>query len=76
MSPKEVKDTVYSRIKQRQNDIYSLSGMIRVAVLSCLTNEVKFPDSPYNEDEKEGDWKASFNYMYALSKIHKGGANN
>lgn len=75
MSPKEVKDTVYSRIKQRQNDIYSLSGMIRVAVLSCFKEDVQFPDSPY-ADNKVGEWQNSKKYMEALSKIHKGGAKN
>lgn len=79
MSPKEAKDTVYSRIKQRQNNIYSLSGMIRVAVLSCFKEDVQFPDSPYTEDDTEyedGDWQNSKKYMDALSKIHKGGAKN
>lgn len=73
MSLQEVKDTVYSRFKQRQNDIYALSSMVRVAVLSCFSEETTFPPPPF-ENEKEGDWTKSYKYMSALSKIHKGGA--
>jgi hypothetical protein len=75
MSLREVKDTVNSRFKQRQNDNYALSSLIRVAVLSCFSENVRFPDPPYTED-KEGDWRNSKRYMDALSKIHKGGAKN
>lgn len=76
MTLQEVKDTVNSRFKQRQNDNYTLSSLIRVAVLSCFSKEVRFPDPP-SEERKEGDWKNSYNYLKALQKIHKrGGANN
>ena len=75
MSLQEIKDTVNSRFKQRQNDIYALSAMVRVAVLSAFSKDVKFPEPP-NQGNKQGDWKNSYNYMKALSKIHKGGANN
>ena len=79
MTVQEVRDTVNSRVKQKQNDIYALSSLIRVAVLSCFVEECRFPDPPqeYSDDtEQEGDWKKSYNYMAALSKIHKGGAKN
>ena len=75
MTLQEVKDTVNSRFKQRQNDNYTLSSLIRVAVLSCFCENVRFPDPPYTEDKK-GDWQNSKKYMDALSKIHKGGAKN
>ena len=73
MSLQEIKDTVNSRLKQKQKDIYALSSMVRVAVLSAFSKDVKFPPPPY-EEERQGDWKNSYNYMKALSKIHKGGA--
>lgn len=78
MTLREVKDTVNSRFKQRQNDNYALSSMIRVAVLSCFSEDVRFPDPPYFDDgdPREASWKNSYNYMTALSKIHKGGAKN
>jgi hypothetical protein len=72
MSVQEVKDTVNSRHKQKQNDIYALSAMVRVAVLSAFSKDVKFPEPP-NEEHK-GDWKNSYNYMKALQKLKKGGA--
>jgi hypothetical protein len=52
--------------------------MIRVAVLSCFSEDVRFPDPPYFDDgePREASWKNSYNYMTALSKIHKGGAKN
>lgn len=79
MTLQEVKDTVNSRFKQRQNDNYTLSSLIRVAVLSCFSDNVRFPDPPYTEDDtkyEDGDWQNSKRYMDALSKIHKGGAKN
>ena len=74
MSLQEIRDTVHSRNKQKQNEIYALSSMIRVAVLSVFSKEVRFPDPP-SEERKEGNWKNSYNYLKALQKIHKGGAN-
>lgn len=76
MSLLEVKDTVHSRFKQRQNDIYALSSMVRVAVLSCFSEEVDFPEPPYYEEEqKKNSWKNSYEYLKALSEIKRGGAN-
>lgn len=75
MTPQEIRDTVNSRLKQRQNDIYALSSMIRVAVLSCFNEEVSFPAPPAEEQDVDNRWKNSYNYMAALSEIHKGGAN-
>lgn len=73
MTLREIRDTVYSRNKQKREEIYALSSMIRVAVLSCFSKEVRFPDPP--NEEKEKDWKNSYNYLKALQQIHKGGAN-
>lgn len=73
MSIQEIKDTVNSRIKQKTDEIYTLSGMIRVAVLSAFSEKVKFP-APPDQDEQEGNWKNSYNYLKALQKVRKGGA--
>lgn len=74
MSLQEIKDTVNSRFRQKNDEIYALSNMIRVAVLSVFPNtNVKFPDPP-NAEKKTGDWKNSYNYLKALQKVHKGGA--
>jgi len=73
MTLQEVRDTVNSRIRQKNDEIYTLSGMIRVAVLSVFSADVRFPAGP-NQEEKQGDWKNSKNYLKALQKIHKGGA--
>jgi len=73
MSLQEVQDTVNSRIRQNNDDIYTLSGMIRVAVLSVFSDKVQFPDAP-DQGEKQQNWKNSKNYLKALQKIHKGGA--
>ena len=72
MSLQEVRDTVNSRLKQRRNEIYALSSMIRVAVLSCFNNEVNFPDAPNDNEEREASWEKSYHYMSQLAKIHKG----
>lgn len=76
MTLQEVRDTVYSRLKQRQNDIYALSSMIRVAVLSCFVPDVSFPAPPAEEQDEDNRWRNSYNYMAELAKIHKpkGGA--
>lgn len=72
MSLQEVKDTVNSRIKQRNDEIYTLSGMVRVAVLSVFSKEVRFPDRS-SDEQSEGNWKNSYNYLKALQKVHKKG---
>jgi hypothetical protein len=68
MSLKEVQDTVTFRFRQKNQEIYTLSGMIRVAVLSVFSKETKFPDPPYNEQDEEGNWKNSYNYLKALQE--------
>lgn len=72
MSLAEIKDTVYSRFKQRQYDIYALSSMIRVAVLSAFSEEVKFPSAPYEEQGEEKNWKNSYKYLKALQEKQRG----
>lgn len=74
MSLREVRDTVNSRFKQRNNEIYTLSGMIRVAVLSVFSKDVRFPSSPDSGDTDE-NWKNSKKYLKALQqKQRQGGA--
>ena len=70
MSLQEVQDTVNSRIRQKSDDIYTLSGMIRVAVLSVFSDKVQFPDAPAHEKE-QGDWKNSKKYFKALQEYEK-----
>ena len=75
MSLQEVKDTVNSRFRQKNNEIHALSGMIRVAVLSVFSKDCQFPSLPYGEEkEQKESWKNSYNYMKALQKVRKGGA--
>ena len=73
MSLKEVQDTVNSRIRQKNEEIYTLSAMIRVAVLSAFSKDVPFP-APPNEDKKQGNWENSKQYLKALQKLKQGGA--
>ena len=73
MSLREVRNTVDSRIRQKNNEIYSLSGMIRVAVLSAFSKEVQFPAPPDSSEKRSGNWENSKNYMKALQKV-RGGA--
>ncbi len=75
MSLREVRDTVNSRIKQRNDEIYTLSGMIRVAVLSVFSKDVQFP-APPGSQEKEHSWENSYNYMKALQEKQKEVLNN
>lgn len=74
MSLREVRDTVNSRIKQRNDEIYTLSSMIRVAVLSVFSSDVQFPAPP--EHEKEQSWKNSYNYLKALQEKQEEVQNN
>ena len=73
MSLREVRNTVDSRIRQKNNEIYSLSGMIRVAVLSAFSKEVQFPAPPDSSEKESRNWENSKNYMKALQKV-RGGA--
>ena len=70
MSLQEARDTAYSRIRQKNEEIYTLSGMIRVAVLSVFSKDVQFP-APPNKEEETGDWKNSYNYMKALQSTQR-----
>lgn len=70
MSLQEVQDTVNSRIRQKNDDIYTLSGMIRVAVLSVFSDKVQFPAPPAHEEE-QGNWKNSKKYFKALQEYEK-----
>jgi hypothetical protein len=74
MSLQEVQDTVNSRLRQKNDEIYTLSAKIRVAVLSVFSDEVKFPAPP--DHEKEQDWKNSYNYLKALQEKQKEVLNN
>ena len=68
MSCKEVRDTVDARLAQRKDEIYALSGMIRVTVLSVFPNTgVCFP-APPGQDDKEEAWMNSKKYMKALQE--------
>lgn len=71
MSLKEVQDTVSSRIRQKNDEIYSLSALIRVAVLSVFSDKVQFP-APPDKGEKQQNWKNSYNYLKALQKAEGG----
>lgn len=78
MSMQEVRDTVSRRIRQKQDEIYTLSSMIRVAVASVINPENKYPTSAaeaFGRNEiREGSWKNSYNYLKALQKLKQGGA--
>ena len=75
MSLKEIQDTVDYRIRQKNEEIYSLSAMIRVAMLSAFSGDVKFPSAPYSTETEQGEsWKNSKNYFKALQKLKQGGA--
>ena len=71
MALQEVQDTVNSRIRQKNDEIYTLSGMIRVAVLSAFSDKVQFP-APPDQGEKQQNWKNSYNYMKALQEAEGG----
>lgn len=77
MSIKEVIDAINERYKQKQDDIYTLSLLIRVAVASVLSPENKFPKSSSEafgrERDHENDWQRSKEYFSQLASIHKGG---
>lgn len=75
MSLKEVQDTVNSRIRQKNDEIYTLSSMIRVAVLSVFSKDVQFP-APPGKDERRQNWKNSYNYLKALQEKQKEVQNN
>ncbi len=71
MSLREVKDTVNSRLRQKYDEIYTLSALIRVAVLSAFSDKVQFP-APPDQGEKQQNWKNSYNYMKALQEAEGG----
>lgn len=67
MSLKEINDTVSLRIKAKNNEIYALSGMLRLAVLSVFSKDVQFPSPPDNDENEEG-WKKSKAYFKILQE--------
>ena len=71
MSPGEIRDIITLRVKQRSNEIYYLSGMIRTAIVSAFSDKVQFPSAPPGEDEQEQQWKRSRDYMRALSELQR-----
>lgn len=75
MSLQEARDTIFSRIRQRNNDIYSQAAMNRLAIISSFTHEVKFPAPPDQlEHQGEGNvhrWKESQKYMRALAELER-----
>lgn len=75
MSPKEIRSTVNSRIRQKNNEIYALSNMIRVAVLSAFSSSVQFPAPPENGEKKAENWENSKQYLKALQQKMRGGAS-
>lgn len=75
MTLQEVDDTVNSRKKQKQDEIYALSAMFRVAVLSVFREDVSFPAPPDEGNNAGNNWQNSKNYMKAVcNKVKKGGA--
>ena len=71
MSVQEIRDTVSSRKRQKSEEIYTLSAMIRVAVLSVFPDtNVRFPDPP-NSNDNQGNWQNSYNYLKALQRHQK-----
>ena len=77
MSPLEIRDTINSRFKQRQDELFNLSMLIRVAVASVLNPENKFPRSAAEafgreeeQEEGEGDWHRSAEFMKELAAAH------
>lgn len=69
MSLAEINSTVSSRIRQKNNEIYALSGMIRVAVLSAFSKDVQFPAPPDSGESNERNWENSKKYLKALQKV-------
>lgn len=73
MSLQEARDTIFSRIRQRNNDIYSQAAMNRLAIISSFSQEIKFPEPPDQlEHQGEGNlhrWKESQKYMKALAEL-------
>ena len=73
MSLQETRDTVFSRIRKSNNDIYAQAALNRMAILSSFSKENKFPKPPnQNEHQGEGNlhrWKESQKYMQALAEL-------
>lgn len=71
MSFQEVTDTVSARIRHKESEIYNLSAMFRLAVLSSFSSDVQFP-APPDKNGGEENWKNSYNYLKALQKKQQG----
>lgn len=74
LSVKEARDIITARITQKSNEIYSLSNMIRLAVLSVFSPDVQFPQPPQAEGN-ENKWKNSKNFMKQLQQAQRGCKN-
>lgn len=71
MSLNEVYDVITARNERRNDEIYSLSNLIRIAVLSVFSEKVDFPEPPSNQ-RKENNWKNSYNYLKKVQSQQRG----
>ena len=70
MSLAEIRDVYEYRTEQKNMEIYSLSGMIRTAIVTAFNEKVKFPSAPGAEET--GDWHISAAYLRAICKMQGG----
>ena len=70
MSLAEIRDVYEYRTEQRNMEIYSLSGMIRTAIVTAFNDKTKFPPAPGSEES--GDWHRSAAYLRAICKAQGG----
>lgn len=56
--------------KKNSEDIYNLSALIRIAIVSSFNKDVKFPDLTPEQEERSNvtDWEASKAYMMILKE--------
>lgn len=71
MTVAEVRTVNDARDRKRYEDIYDLASMMKVAILSSLDSNFRFPEKIHDVEEPVDDWRSSKAYLDSLYK--KGG---
>lgn len=66
MTVSEVREVVEAHNRNRYDDIYDMASMIKVAILSSLDGNFRFPEKLHKVEEPIDDWRTSKAYLDSI----------